>query len=440
MTGVSGVRGIYGDGLTDVVAERFARAFGIHFHGAVVIGRDSRKSGKALSNAVVRGLRQSGADVIDLGLTSTPTVEMAVTALNAAGGVIITASHNPAEWNGLKFLGPDGVFLTPEVGQTVLETYENGIPSGESHPPSRPPVEWEHANIHHVESVLSCELINRALISSKRYTVCLDTVNGAGGPICTDLLESLGCSIHIMYGEPTGAFSRGAEPVPENIRGLCALVKEKNSHIGFAVDPDVDRLSIVDERGNALGEEYTLALAVDYCMERLTKTAACNLSTSRMIDDVAARHGGRVYRSPVGEINVIQVMRETGAGIGGEGNGGVIVPALHYGRDAVMGMALILQYMAEKGETISSLAGKIPRYHMIKDWTKISGKGSWKQPLLEVFHEGESFDTRDGIKVTFGLSWVHVRESNTEPIIRIIAEAPSRNEADMLVERVKRVV
>lgn len=438
MVGVSGVRGIYGDGLTDEVAEKFAYSFGTVYSGSIIVGRDSRKSGEPLLLAVISGLNKAGVNVVNIRLASTPTVEMAVVAKNASGGIIITASHNPEEWNGLKFLGSDGVFLNSSEGAKIFEVYKSTGDIGGASSTGQL-FEWDGANEHHVKSVLSLNMINGELISSQKYRVCLDTVNGAGGTICADILKNLGCEIHAINSKPTGEFSHGAEPVPENIQDLCKLVKEQGADIGFAVDPDVDRLSIVNEHGEALGEEYTLALAIDYLMEKTTKVAACNLSTSRMNDDVAARHGGIVYRAPVGEINVVQKMREVGAGIGGEGNGGVIVPSIHYGRDAVLGIALILQLMAERKEKISTLAGSIPRYSMIKEKIDIAERGSWIEPLKETF-AGETMDLQDGVKILFENSWIHVRESNTEPIVRIIAEAPTENEAKGLVKKVYRAI
>ena len=438
MVGVSGVRGVYGDGLTDEIAEKFAYSFGKIYGDSVIVGRDSRKSGKPLLNAVISGLKKAGVDVIDIGLASTPTAEMAVVAKKASGGIIITASHNPGEWNGLKFLGSDGVILNSSEGAKVLEVYQSTGGIGEiSRMGSL--IEWDGADEHHIKSIVSLEVIERDIIASHKFKVCLDSVNGVGGAICTDLLKTLGCEVYAINSKPTGDFPHGAEPVPEYIQDLCSLVSEKGADVGFAVDPDVDRLSIVNERGEALGEEYTLALAVDYLMENYTKIAACNLSTSRMIDDVAARHGGTVYRSPVGEINVIEKMREIGAGVGGEGNGGVILPALHYGRDAVFGIALILQLMAKKGKKISALAGSIPHYSMIKEKVEIAEKGTWIEPLKEKF-SGETMDLRDGIKIIFPDSWIHVRESNTEPIVRIIAEAPTEGEAKKILKRVYEVI
>lgn len=438
MISVSGVRGIYGKGLDEIVVERFSHAFGTLYKGTIVVGRDSRISGSALARAVISGLRKAGSDVIDLGLASTPTTEMAVTCKHAAGGVIITASHNPREWNGLKFLGQDGVFLDSGEGARLMSVYSSAgdiskMPLIGSETP------WNGADEHHISSIMALDIIDRDCIASQRFTVCLDTVNGAGGSICTRLLECLGCTVFAINTEPDGMFPHGAEPVPENIGALCNLVKEKKADIGFAVDPDVDRLSIVDETGQAPGEEYTLAIAADYLFGRSAKKAACNLSTSRMIDDAAERHGAVVYRAPVGEINVVKKMREVGAEIGGEGNGGVIFPALHSGRDAVLGMALLLQYMAEKGEKISALASRFPKYLVLKEKIDISGISSWKASLETAF-AGETLDESDGVKIIRRKSWIHVRASNTEPVIRIIAEAPTSKELEDMVKRVHKAI
>jgi len=438
MISISGVRGVYGETLDEALAERFAFAFGTLYNGVVVVGRDSRKSGKALAGAVISGLGKAGCDVIDLGLASTPTTETAVPAKGAAGGVIVTASHNPGEWNGLKFLGPDGVFLDPDQGKELLGKYESVGDIGNL-PLSGSVSRWEGANEHHVRSILDLDIIDGELVASSAFTVCLDTVNGAGGIICPDLLERLGCTVHGVNLEPTGDFAHDPEPVPAHLRELCALVKEKRADVGFAVDPDVDRLSIVDEHGTAIGEEYSLAFAVDYVLGRKDTPVACNLSTSRMVDDAAARHGRSVERSLVGEINVVGLMRGIGAGIGGEGNGGIIYPPLHHGRDAVLGMALILQLMAERRKRISELAALFPRYHMIKEKVGLARGGSWIDSVKERFGDGE-IDERDGIKVVFPDSWVHVRESNTEPIVRVVAEARSEEAARNLVEEVRRLV
>ena len=434
MIGVSGIRGVFGDGLTEEIAERFAYAYGRVYNGTIVVGRDSRISGKVISDAVKSGLRKAGCDVIDLGLATTPTTEMAVTHKKAAGGVIITASHNPREWNGLKFLGPEGIFLTASQGQEVVNVFETVEDIG-SCALTGTLTEWDGADKLHIDAILDLDIIDDSLIRSKGYTVVVDAVNGVGGAICTGLLERLGCKVHGINLEPTGEFAHGAEPIPENVADLCAHVKQTGADIGFAIDPDTDRLALVTEEGIAPGEEYTLALAADYIMGSTGGVAACNLSTSRMIDDAALRHGTVVHRSPVGEINVVKLMQEVGAVIGGEGNGGVILPALHHGRDAVVGIALMLQIMAERSRSLSELVGSFTRYTMLKDKIDIEGMGDWKKPVLAEF-DGADLDMRDGIKVNLPESWVHVRASNTEPIIRVMAEASSDAAARKLIDRV----
>ena len=439
MVGVSGVRGVFGDGLSYEIVERFAYAFGKMISGRkIVVGRDSRVSGPVLLEAILKGLHKAGKDTVDLGIASTPTTEMAVVKRKADGGIIITASHNPGEWNGLKFLGSDGVFIAPETGQQLVDIYEStgdisGLPlTGTSSA-------WDGADKFHVDSVLALDMIDVDLIASKKFTVAIDPVNGAGGPICTSILEELGCTVHGIHMETSGIFARVAEPLPGNLGGLADLVKTKHSDIGLAVDPDVDRLSLVDENGKAIGEELTLALAAEHLMANGAKSAACNLSTSRMIDDVAAKYGGKVHRSAVGEINVVLEMRSAGADFSGEGNGGIILSALHDGRDAVLGIALILQLLASRDETLSKIAGGIPSYTMIKEKQAITERGAWKAPVKQAF-EGIEMDDRDGIKIILSDSWVHVRESNTEPVLRVIAEAPDQKSARALMDRVYDVV
>jgi phosphomannomutase len=438
MISVSGVRGIYGDGLTEEVAELFAYAFGRLYGGPVVVGRDSRSSGEALSQAVFSGLQKAGMDVIDLGLASTPTTEMAVTAQEAAGGIIITASHNPEQWNGLKFLGPDGVFLDSKEAVELLEEYN--VQGGVDKKTLKGVLStWDGAEDYHIDSILGLDILDVETIRSAEFVVGLDAVNGVGGSVCTKLLERLGCTVHAINVEPNGKFPHGAEPVPDNITDLCRLIQEKSADVGFAVDPDVDRLSLVDEEGNAPGEEYTLALATDYLFEHGVRTAACNLSTSQMIDDAAERHGAKVYRAAVGEINVVEKMREVNARIGGEGNGGIIYPALHAGRDAVLGMALILQSMIDPGATVSELANHFTRYSMLKQKIAIPEGGDWAEAIKTAF-SGANLDFTDGIKAIMGKSWVHVRPSNTEPVIRVIAEAPAYDEVVRLVTRVHEAI
>jgi len=435
MVSISGVRGVYGDGLDEKIVERFAYSFATLYPGLIVVGRDSRTSGKAITESLVSGLRKGGADVLDLGLAATPTTEMAVPFRSASGGVIVTASHNPGEWNGLKFLDNEGVFLDSDQAGVLIETYESLGDIGDVSCAGDITV-WDGANDHHLDNILALDIIDRDLIASQKFTVCLDAVNGAGGAICTALLERLGCKVHVLNGEPTGRFAHTPEPLPENIGDLCALVRDTQADIGFAVDPDVDRLSLVSEKGIAVGEEYSLALTVDFIMGKQETDAVCNLSTSRMLEDAASRYNRSVHRSPIGEINVVQLMRKTGAMIGGEGNGGIILPALHYGRDAVLGIALILQMMGERNASLSDLVSIFPSYIFLKEKADLGDKGKWKDAVKAAFR-GERMDEQDGVKVIFPDSWIHVRESNTEPIVRIYAEAPSREQAVALVKKVR---
>ncbi len=436
MVSISGVRGIYGEGLDDSVAEKFAYAFGTLYKGTVVVGRDSRKSGPMIAAAVFRGLGKAGCEVIDLGLASTPTTEMAVAARKASGGMIITASHNPGQWNGLKFLGPEGIFLDKEQAAELIGQYESlgDLPDDTEGEPRS----WDGADRHHIDAVLALDFIDRELIVSKNFSVCVDAVDGAGGPIMGELLNELGCTVHGMNMKPDGEFPHNPEPTAAHLADLCGFVGEKKADIGIAVDPDVDRIALVDENGVAIGEEYTLPFVIDYMMAKKGCDAAVNLSSSRMSDDAAARHGRTVHRSAIGEINVVTLMKKIGAGIGGEGNGGVILPDIHYGRDAVLGAAIILQIMAERGMTVSELAAEFPSYTMIKEKASL-GETDWREAMRKEF-DGETLDEVDGIKVIFPDSWVHVRESNTEPIVRIMAEAEGEEKARALIERARGIL
>lgn len=438
MISISGVRGVYGDGLDSRLAERFGFAFGTLYRGSVVLGRDSRVSGQSVAAAVMAGIRKAGADVIDLGLASTPTTEMAVQARGASGGIIITASHNPAEWNGLKFLGPDGVFLDASQAAELIGVYESAGDLADK-PLSGGYSRWDGANDFHIDKVLGLDFIEPKAIAARHFSVALDPVNGAGGIIGVLMLRRLGCRVFGINLEPTGAFAHNPEPLPANLTGLSHQVSETRADVGFAVDPDVDRLAIVDECGTVIGEEYTLAFAVDYMLGKAVSDTVCNLSTSRMVDDSAAKYGSTVHRSAIGEINVVTMMRETGAKIGGEGNGGVILPALHYGRDAVLGMALILQMMTERNASIGELAGRIPSYVMVKEKADLVEKGSWRASVRAAF-AGETIDERDGLKIVYPDSWVHIRESNTEPIVRLYAEAPDERKARALIDKVRGVL
>jgi phosphomannomutase len=447
MISVSGMRGIVGKDLTPELVARHAAALGAWAKSngkpLVVLGRDARTSGAMFTRAATAGLMSVGVDVIDVGIAPTPTVQLAVEHHHAGAGLILTASHNPIEWNALKFVGPDGIFLDGAAGETVRALATKG--------PDRPG--WEgvgnvredhEAIARHLAQVLALPMIDVAAIRAKKFVVALDCVRGAGGGTIPQLLEQLGCTVHAINLETDGRFPRAPEPLPENLGDLCALVKESKAVVGFAVDPDVDRLALVDETGTPIGEDYTLALAVRAMLEKgmgpkswtapASPTVVANLSTSLVVEDAARMSGARFVRAPVGEANVAQVIKSERAAIGGEGNGGVILPMLHIGRDAPVGVALILQLLAQSGHTLSGVVGTQPRYRIVK---AKSPRGNDLAPvyarLKERFAEATP-DTRDGLRLAWPDRWVHVRPSGTEPIVRFIAEAPSQAEAEALVD------
>jgi phosphomannomutase len=446
---ISGVRGIVGDGLDPTVLVRYAGAFGTWCRERassstqrplVVVGRDARPSGQACSQIVVGTLRSMGCDVLDVGLASTPTVEMAVLDRNAAGGVILSASHNPEEWNALKLLNERGEFLTPEEGETVIAR----AGAGEASPvPYEEMGDYHTQDLlpHHIDAILALDLISPERIAAQNLTVVVDGINSVGGIALPRLLHRLGVAeenVHCLHCEPTGRFAHPAEPRPDHLTELTEAVPEYDADLGLAVDPDADRLALVDDRGRFVLEELTQVLAADFVWQHKEGPFVTNLSSSRAIDDVAAQYGQSVYRSAVGEINVVQRMHETGAILGGEGNGGVIAPDLHYGRDALVGTAFVLQHLAETGKSLSKLHDALPHYAMVKD----------KLPLPEIAperllaelggnYETENTSTIDGLKIDFEDEWVHMRPSNTEPILRVYAEAPTEDRALALAARFK---
>lgn len=440
MISVSGIRGRVGFGLSPEVAARYAAAFGAWAIArgpskAVVLGRDSRVSGPLFHSVTRAALESVGADVIDIGLTTTPTLQLAVEHHHAAGGLGITASHNPIEWNALKFIGPDGLFLSAVQGAEMRALVERGIPYAT----------WDRLGIahfdtdaiaRHLDLVLALPFIDVDGIRSRRFRVAYDACRGAGGAVIPRLLELLGCEVNAIELETDGRFPRPPEPVAENLGALAALVKRSGAQIGFATDPDVDRLALVDDTGTAIGEDYTLALATRVVLRHRQGPVVTNLSTSRIVDDMAVAGGSRVIRAPVGEVNVALRMREEGAVIGGEGNGGVILPELHLGRDAPLGVALLLQMMHEDGEPLSRVVGGFPRYAIIKDKLDRPDRplDAVYEALRQAFPDAEA-DTQDGLRLSWPDRWVHIRPSGTEPIVRVIAEAPTRDAAMRLVER-----
>ncbi|HEX2208370.1 MAG TPA: phosphoglucosamine mutase [Longimicrobium sp.] len=444
MVSVSGVRGRVGDGLTPEVIATFAAAFGAWARSrgpgkTVILGRDSRVSGPMFARAATAALQSVGCDVVDVGIAPTPTVQLAVEDLKAAGGLAVTASHNPIEWNALKFIGPSGMFLDGAEGAEMRAFLESEIP--------RAP--WdelggvttdEAAVERHLERILSIPFLDVEAIRAKRFHVALDCVRGAGGTIFPRLLQALGCTVDAINMETDGRFPREPEPVAENLKELEALVRRTGAAIGLATDPDVDRLSLVSGEGRAIGEDYTLALASSLVLRHRPGAVVTNLSTSRLLDDVAQRAGVTLVRAPVGEINVARRMQAESATIGGEGNGGVILPDVHLTRDAPVAAALVLQLLAETGESLQSLADGIGRYEIVKE--KVARPS---QPLDGVydalaarFPEADA-DRQDGLRLSWAAEkkWAHLRPSGTEPIVRVICEAPTRDEAAGLVRALR---
>jgi phosphomannomutase len=440
MVSVSGVRGRVGESLTPAVVDRYAAGFGAWSLASstsreIVVARDSRVSGPMFHRVVVAALQSVGATVIDLDMAPTPTVQLAVEDRHAAGGLAITASHNPIEWNALKFIGSSGLFLDPAESLAMRAFVDREF--------SR--VTWdklgvvsrdERAIASHIERILKLSVIDVDAIRQRSFHVALDTCHGAGSTIFPQLLEALGCRVEAINATPDGLFHRPPEPVAENLGELCELVTRTGAVIGFATDPDVDRLALVDDSGRAIGEDYTLALATRVVLRRRRGPVVANLSTSRIVDDMAAEFGSEVIRAPVGEVNVAVRMRDAGAVVGGEGNGGVILPELHLGRDAPLAAALMLQLLVDEGPGLAAIVSRFPRYRIVKDkLDRPDGAlDSVYETLRAAFPDGE-VDQQDGLRLSWDDRWVHVRPSGTEPIVRVIAEAPSDEEARELIAR-----
>ena len=433
MISVSGVRGIFGETLTPEIAANFATHFGIFSQrGKIIVGRDSRVSGPAMSRAIISGLTKVGCDVVDLGIVSTPTVLLAVEESEAKGGISITASHNPAEWNAMKFIGENGMFLFPEKAQKFISSLEKPVDYVEPNKMGKLTQDTE-ATDRHIKKILNIPYLDIENIRKKKFKVVIDSVNGAGGLISPKLLKKLGCKVIELNSEPTGIFSHNPEPLNENLKQLEQTVKENNADIGFATDPDVDRLSIVSEKGKCLGEELSLLLTEKFVLSRNKGDIVTNLSSSMASEDIASDFGVKVHRTKVGEINVGKKMIELKSPIGGEGNGGIICPEVHYTRDAPVGMALILGYLAEQDKHISELADEIPKYYFAKDKIKVEllKLDSIMQKVPEIFQKNK-LDKTDGIKVLGDKFWIHIRKSGTEPIIRVYVESDSTERSQEL--------
>ncbi len=434
---ISGVRGVVGDSLTPDLLTRFSQAFGTYIgSGRVVVGRDTRTSGEMVRQAVVSGLLSSGCRIVDAGVCPTPTVQWLVRKLRAAGGIAITASHNPPEWNALKFVGPDALFLSGARGRELLDIYHQGEYTKARSQRIRTVEALTDALDQHLAAVL--EAVGPLPAGGRRLKVVLDACNGAGAIVGPRLLEALGAEVVGIHTTPDGRFPRPAEPTPENLTALCAAVREHGADIGFAQDMDADRLAIVSERGEPIGEERTLLLAAEHVLGRTPGPVVANLATTHALELVAARYGCAVYRTPVGEANVTEGMLRHRAVIGGEGNGGVIYPRINFARDSLVGMGLILHRLAESGQTVSGLVAALPRLEIVKMQFPFPS-----QRLGEVFRKARRefadhpMDLRDGVKVTLPDAWFLLRGSNTEPVMRVVAEAATEDAARSLALRIR---
>ncbi len=445
---ISGMRGIVGENLTASVAADYGCAFGTFLKSghaetkdsrlSVCIGRDSRSSGPMLTSAVAAGLCAVGIDVIDLGLAPTPSVGVMITHLGCAGGAIITASHNPIQYNGIKLLLGNAMAPPADAARQIKQGFLDRRFDFVDSTRCGKTACSEQAGATHIDKVLA--IVDKEAIAAKRFKVVLDSVNGAGGAITKKLLAELGCQVSAINGEPTGRFAHAPEPIAENLVDLCAMVKLEGAEIGFAQDPDADRLAIVDEAGTYIGEEYTLAMAAKYVFSKQAGKAATNLSTSRMIDDVAEKAGCEVVRTPVGEANVAAAMLEHNCVIGGEGNGGIIDLRVGPIRDSLVGIALVLQLMAETQKTVAELVAEIGGYYMTKE--KFAADDSQAQQILDQARRtftNARLDTTDGYRFDFDDGWVHIRSSNTEPVMRAIVEAKDRNIAQGYLDAVMKI-
>jgi phosphomannomutase len=439
MRSVSGIRGIVGDSLTvDTLVSHVWAFLKVTQAKSIVLGRDSRPTGEAICELVSGVCRMAGVSVIDVGLSTTPTVELMVETCMADGGIIITASHNPIEWNALKFLNAKGMFLGPAEVKSLFAIADAGGFSWPGWQAMGTRSSRQDADQIHIDGVLALSVVDVAKIRTARFKVAVDAVNGAGSHIVPQLLRALGCDVVEVFCTPNGHFPRGAEPLPENLVALGDAVRKNGCAVGFALDPDADRCALVDSLGRSVGEEYTLALATDTVLDRLKGPVCINLSTSRMNEDVAERHGQKCFRSAVGEINVSLEMIAQKCVMGGEGNGGTILPALHYGRDSLVACALVLDWMARYGKRVEDWVSSNPAYSMPKKKYQLGAR-----PVAEVLEQVSARfrdwnqDTRDGLWLGKDKVWLHVRASNTEPVIRVIAEAPDALEAEALCAQVE---
>ena len=445
MMSVSGIRGIVGETFTPELIEKVASRLAMYLKGGrVVIGRDSRHTGEAVMRLAESTLVLSGCDVIDIGIVPTPTVQIMVEKLKASAGIVISASHNPIEWNAFKLINSNGEFFSPKQIGEFFGLLDKKV----KYPPHNKIGRLYYDDTAfsvHINTVLPKVDVNR--IKKCRFKVALDSVNGAGSYITKELLEKLGCEIIPVYCSIDGNFPRTAEPLAENLKALCSAVKKNKAHIGFAQDPDADRLAVVDDKGKAVGEEMTLVMAADYFLTFRNGPVVVNMSTSKAVQEVALKNGCKFFRSKVGEINVVEEMKKRKAVFGGEGNGGVISPEVHYGRDSLVGIAYILDYLSMKKESVSSVISTLPYYSMKKGKVRFdSDKIHAIAPALKKYFPAEDINTQDGIRIDFNYhpefrgGWVHLRGSNTEPVFRIITEGTDKYQAGAIYRYFEKIL
>ncbi|MFV0398311.1 MAG: phosphoglucosamine mutase [Bacteroidales bacterium] len=451
---ISGIRGTIGgqsgDGLSPLDIVKFTAAYASLIRSTstkksnkIVVGRDARISGEMVNSLVVGTLMSMGFDVVNLGLATTPTTEIAVVGENACGGIILTASHNPKQWNALKLLNENGEFLNAAEGEQVLQIAADESVTFADVDSLGTLINNETYNRKHIESVLALPLVDVEAIRSAGFRVAIDCVNSVGGVIIPMLLEELDVqSVEKLYCEPNGQFPHNPEPLPEHLTDISALIKKGGVDVGFVVDPDVDRLAVISENGEMFGEEYTLVAVADYVLSHTPGNTVSNLSSSRALRDVTHSYGQTYCAAAVGEVNVVAKMKETGAVIGGEGNGGVIYPESHYGRDALVGIALFLTHLAKSGKKVSELRAAYPPYFMAKQKIELTPSIDVDAILMKVKSKYAQYDVTDidGVKIDFPDCWVHLRKSNTEPIIRIYSEAPTMKEAEALAATIQQVI
>lgn len=451
---ISGIRGTIGgkvgDNLTPVDAVKFASAYGTFLKNSinssqaqkdklvVVIGRDARISGPMIHNLVVNTLVGLGIDVIDLGLSTTPTVEVAVPLEKADGGIILTASHNPKQWNALKLLNEKGEFLSGADGAKILEIAEaEAFDFVDVDSLGEITMNSAYMDIH-IDEVLELPLVDAEAVAKRKFKVVVDGVNSTGGIVIPNLLEQMGVEVVKLYCEPNGHFPHNPEPLKEHLGDICKLVVEEKADFGIVVDPDVDRLAFISNDGEMFGEEYTLVAVADYVLSKTPGNTVSNMSSSRALRDITNKHNGSYQASAVGEVNVVELMKATNAIIGGEGNGGIIYPELHYGRDSLVGVALFLTHLANLDMTVAELRASYPQYYMSKNKIELTPQIDVDGILSAMTekYKNEDISTIDGVKIDFANEWVHLRKSNTEPIIRIYTEAPTQAAADQLALRI----